>query len=165
LPKRTSAKLNGAVLSRLKLTPTLRRLRRQDKTIAFTNGCFDLLHVGHLAYLEKLKAKADILIVGVNSDASVRRLKGKARPIVSARERARLVAALKPVDFVVLFSEDTPLKLIQLVVPDLLGKGGDWKPSQIVGSEFVKERGGDVISIPLVKNRSTTRLLKQIERL
>ena len=120
------------VLALKKLLPVLQRLRRQGKRIAFTNGCFDLLHIGHLTYLEQIKKRADILVVAVNSDSSVRGLKGPDRPVVPAGERARLVAALKPVDFVVIFPEPTPLKVIRAVRPDLLAKGGDWKPHPIL---------------------------------
>ncbi len=140
----------------------MRSLRREGRTVAFTNGCFDILHVGHLDSLERIKKKADVLIVALNSDASVRRLKGAGRPIVRAKERARLLAALEPVDFVTIFSEDTPLKVIQAIRPDVLAKGGDWKPEQIVGSDIVKASGGRVISVPYVSGHSTTRLIKNI---
>lgn len=150
-----------SVLPLSQLARLVRRLRRQGKRIAFTNGCFDLLHIGHLAYLEQIKKQADILVVAVNSDASVRGLKGTGRPLVTARERARLVAALKPVDFVTVFSGATPLKVIRALRPDLLAKGGDWKEDRIVGSEFVKSYDGRVAVIPYVAGHSTTRLLKR----
>jgi len=152
------------VLSLKQLLPVVRKLRRQRKKIAFTNGCFDILHIGHLDSLERIKKRANVLIVAVNSDSSVRRNKGKGRPVVPAAERARLVAALKPVDYVVLFSEETPLKVIRAVQPDLLAKGGDWKPSQIVGSAVVRARGGQVISVPYLKGHSTTRLLDSLRK-
>lgn len=142
----------------------MRRLRREGKTIAFTNGCFDLLHVGHLDYLEKIKRRADCLIVGINSDASVRRLKGPGRPVAPLAERARLLASLKPVDYVTVFSEPTPLKLIQTIRPDLLAKGGDWRKEKIVGRESVESSGGKVLVIPYLKNYSTTRLLQRMSR-
>ena len=147
------------VLPLKKLLPILRKLKKQGKRIAFTNGCFDLLHIGHLTTLEQIKKRADILVVAVNSDASVRGLKGPRRPLVPAGERARLVAALKPVDFVTIFSEPTPLKVIRAVRPDLLAKGGDWKADRIVGAEIVKSYGGRVAVIPTVKGHSTTDLL------
>jgi len=156
--------LRSSVLPLRKLLLILRRLKKQGKRIAFTNGCFDLLHIGHLTYLEQIKRRADILVVGVNSDASVRGLKGPGRPVVPARERARLVAALKPVDFVVIFSEPTPLKVIRAVRPDLLAKGGDWKADRIVGAEFVKSYGGRVAVIPYVAGHSTTRLIERGKR-
>ena len=152
-----------SVLSLSQLGRTARRLRRQGKKVAFTNGCFDLLHVGHLEYLQRLKAKADCLIVAVNSDASVRRLKGAGRPLVPAAERARMVAALKPVDFVTIFPESTPLKVIRAIRPDLLAKGADWKRSDVVGGDGVGGRGGRVVLLPFVKGRSTTRLIRRIQ--
>jgi D-beta-D-heptose 7-phosphate kinase/D-beta-D-heptose 1-phosphate adenosyltransferase len=151
----------SSVLPLSKLLPILRKLKKQGKRIAFTNGCFDLLHIGHLAYLERVKRRADILVVAVNSDASVRGLKGAGRPVVPARERARLVAALKPVDFVTVFSGATPLKVIRVVRPDLLAKGGDWKVDRIVGAEVVKSYGGRVAVIPYVAGHSTTRLIER----
>lgn len=151
------------VLSLAKLQRVVRRLRRRGKRIAFTNGCFDLLHAGHLDYLEKVKSKADVLVVAVNSDASVRRLKkGPGRPLVPEKERARLVAALKPVDFVVVFSEPTPLKVIQALQPDVLAKGGDWKKESIVGRDLVERRGGKVVVVPYLKGHSTTGLVQRI---
>ena len=154
----------GSVLSLKQLLPVVRKLRRQRKKIAFTNGCFDILHIGHLDSLERIKKRAHVLIVAVNSDSSVRRLKGKGRPVVPVAERARLVAALKPVDYVVIFSEDTPLKTIRALQPDLLAKGGDWKPAQIVGSAIVRARRGKVISVPHLKGHSTTRLLDSLRK-
>ena len=151
------------VLSLAKLQQVVRRLRRRGKRVAFTNGCFDLLHAGHLDYLEKIKSKADILVVAVNSDRSVRGLKkGPGRPLVPEKERARLVAALKPVDFVVVFSEPTPLKVIQALQPDVLAKGGDWKKEAIVGRDLVERRGGKVVVVPFLKGYSTTGLVKRI---
>lgn len=145
-----------------RLVREVRRLRRRGKSIAFTNGCFDLLHAGHLEYLEKVKSRADVLIVALNSDRSVRRLKGPGRPLVPEGERARLVAALRPVDFVTIFSEPTPLKAIRAVQPDLLAKGGDWKAKAIVGREIVEGRGGKVLVIPYLKGHSTTGLVRRI---
>jgi len=150
------------VLSLPRLLKQVDRLRKRKKRVAFTNGCFDLLHAGHLDTLERIKAKADCLIVAVNSDASVRRLKGSSRPLVPARERARLVAALKPVDYVILFAESTPLNLIRAVRPDLLGKGGDWQKAEIVGADVVRRYGGKVLVIPFLKGHSTTRLIEKI---
>lgn len=152
------------VLSLRRLTKIIGRLRRQGKRIAFTNGCFDLLHAGHLDYLEKIRSRADVLVVAVNSDRSVRRLKGRGRPLVPERERARLVAALKPVDFVTIFGEPTPLKVIRAVQPDLLAKGGDWAKEAIVGREVVERRGGKVLVIPYLKGHSTTGLVRRIRR-
>ncbi len=151
-------------MSQKELTRVVRRLRRQGKVIAFTNGCFDLLHVGHLDTLERARHLADCLIVGINSDASVRRLKGRRRPIVPARERTKLVAGLKPVDYVTVFSEDTPLKLIRAIRPDILAKGGDWAVEQVVGREVVESSGGRVVVLPYRKGRSTTGLLNKVRK-
>ena len=154
-----------SILPLNQLVRLVRRLRRQGKRIAFTNGCFALLHIGHLTTLEQIKRRADILVVAVNADASVRRLKGPGRPLVPDRERARLVAALKPVDWVTLFPEATPLKLIRAIRPDLLAKGGDWTRERIVGREIVESYGGRVVVIPYVAGRSSTRLIEQSCRL
>ncbi|MFZ5799848.1 MAG: D-glycero-beta-D-manno-heptose 1-phosphate adenylyltransferase [Candidatus Omnitrophota bacterium] len=139
-------------------------LRRDKKDIVFTNGCFDILHAGHVNYLEKAKALADVLILGLNSDASVKRLKGKARPIFSQDDRARLLSSLDCVDYVIIFNEDTPLKLIRALRPDILVKGADWKGKGVVGTELVKSYGGKVKLIPLLKGRSTTRIIAKLCR-
>ena len=154
----------GNVLPLKKLLPVVRRLKRQGKVVAFTNGCFDLLHTGHVDTLERIRRLADCLIVALNSDASVRRLKGRHRPIVPARERARLVAALKPVDYGTLFSEDTPLNVIRALRPDILAKGGDWSPGRIVGREVVESYGGRVAVLPYLKGRSTTGLIRRVRK-
>jgi len=138
-------------------------LREQNKKIVFTNGCFDILHRGHIEYLTKAKEFGDVLIVGLNSDTSVKRLKGKDRPINSESDRARILDALKPVDYVVIFEEDTPLRLIQMVKPDVLVKGGDYKVEEIVGSEYVMSYGGKVEIIPFVEGKSTTKIIQKIK--
>ena len=140
------------------------RLKANGIKIAFTNGCFDLLHWGHVKYLQDAKKKADILIVGINSDASVRRIKGRGRPITSQLDRARIIGSLWCVDHVVIFSQDTPLELIKLVRPNILIKGADWKKSHIAGSKEVVKSGGRVLTIRLIKGRSTTNLIKEIVR-
>ncbi len=147
-----------ALLSRLK------RERARGKRIAFTNGCFDLLHVGHIQYLEKIKQQADCLVVGINSDKSIRRLKGKGRPLVGQRQRAQVLGALTSVDYVTIFNTDTPLKLIQAIRPHLLAKGGDWKISQIVGAKEVKQRRGKVVRIRYLKGHSTRQLIRKIAK-
>ncbi len=152
------------VLPLPKLVQVIRRLRRQGKRIAFTNGCFDLLHVGHLDYLERTKRLADILIVGLNTDASVRRLKGLGRPVLPEKERARMVAALKPVDYVAFFSEPTPIRLIRSIRPDVLAKGADWKGKGVVGEPEVKSWGGKVVLLPFLKGHSTTDLIRRASR-
>ncbi len=136
---------------------------RQSKKIVFTNGCFDILHVGHARYLEQAKALGDILVVGLNSDESVKRLKGPTRPIQTEEDRKELLLALKAVDMVVIFSEDTPLELIKKIKPHFLVKGGDWSEDQIVGSEFVKSIGGKVMSLPFSQGKSTTNIVDKIE--
>jgi len=146
--------------------PALKRrldaLRRQRKRIVFTNGCFDLIHPGHLRYLRAAKRLGDVLVVALNSDASVRRLKGPSRPLVPQRDRCEVVAALEMVDYVTVFGEDTPYKLIEQLQPDVLVKGGDWTPDQIVGADVVRARGGTVRSLRFARGYSTSRLVKRI---
>ena len=129
----------------------------------FTNGVFDLLHRGHAEYLEDARALGDRLVVGLNTDASVRRLKGPSRPIVGEQDRAALVRALACVDLVVLFDDDTPQRLIEAVKPDVLVKGADYAPADIVGREFVESRGGRVTTVPLREGLSTSELVKRIK--
>ncbi len=147
------------------LTRWLHRWRLINKTIAFTNGCFDILHVGHLASLLKAAQEADILVVGVNSDASTKRLKGDTRPINNQQDRALLLAALVVVDAVVIFDEDTPLELIKLVQPDVLVKGGDYTLDQIVGASEVIAGGGRVVINAIENGYSTTDIINKIARL
>lgn len=154
---------NNIVISLKRLVKEIQRLRRKGKTVAFTNGCFDLLHAGHLDYLERTKRLADVLIVGLNTDASVRRLKGPGRPVVSEKERARLVAALKPVDFVTLFAESTPIRVIRAIHPEVLAKGADWKGKEVVGQKEVESWGGRVVLLPYLKGHSTTDLIRRVE--
>lgn len=154
--------MKGRLSPRTKITGLSRRLRRQGKTIVFTNGVFDILHRGHVEYLAKAKSFGDVLIVGVNSDASVRRLKGKNRPVQKQADRAVILLALESVDYVVIFGEDTPEKLIRQVRPDVLVKGADYQISEIVGAEFVKSYGGRVRRVRLTKGRSTSGVLKKL---
>jgi len=136
--------------------------RAAGERVVFTNGVFDLLHRGHVEYLEEAAALGERMVVGVNSDASVRRLKGPERPLVPEEERAELVAALECVDLVAVFDEDTPERLIREVEPDVLIKGGDWAVDRIVGREFVEARGGRVLSVPLREGLSTTSIVARI---
>ena len=136
--------------------------REAGRRLVFTNGCFDLLHAGHLALLEAAAGLGDALVVGLNSDDSVRRLKGPGRPLVPEAERAALVAALRPVDWVVLFAEETPQKLIEILLPDVLVKGADYALEAIVGRETVEAHGGEVVRLPLVPGRSTSSLLARL---
>jgi rfaE bifunctional protein nucleotidyltransferase chain/domain len=151
------------VLPRDQLFSVLSGERAKEKRIVFTNGCFDLMHIGHIRYLQAAKALGDILVVGVNSDVSVRTLdKAPDRPIVPEAQRAEVLAALGCVDFVVIFDESDPRQLIATVQPDVLVKGGDWMIDQIIGRELVEARGGVVKTIPLVPGLSTTGLLQRI---
>jgi D-beta-D-heptose 7-phosphate kinase/D-beta-D-heptose 1-phosphate adenosyltransferase len=135
------------------------RLRREGKRIVFTNGCFDILHAGHAQYLQKAATLGDLLFVGLNGDASVRRLKGPGRPVQKAADRAYLLASLSCVSYVAVFSEDTPLRLIRDVMPDVLVKGGDWKGREIVGADVVEANGGTVRTIRFLPGRSTTSII------
>ncbi|MEC9282451.1 MAG: D-glycero-beta-D-manno-heptose 1-phosphate adenylyltransferase [Bdellovibrionota bacterium] len=135
---------------------------RGSQKVVFTNGCFDLLHAGHVAYLQEAKEQGDLLVLGLNSDSSVSTLKGPTRPIQKEDDRAFILAGLACIDYVCLFSDETPIDLIKAVKPDVLVKGGDWKPEQIVGSDFVLERGGEVKSLKFVEGRSTTNIVEII---
>ncbi len=141
---------------------TVKRWQAAGETVVFTNGCFDLLHYGHLHYLADARDLGDKLIVGLNSAASVRRLKGEHRPINDELTRQHLLAALEVVDALVVFETDTPLDLICRIAPDILVKGGDWQPHQIVGSDFVLKNGGKVMSLPFVEGYSTTNIEAKI---
>lgn len=153
--------------NKIRPRPTLRQIARKfrqaGRRIVFTNGCFDLLHAGHVTYLEKAKRLGDLLIVGLNSDASVRRIKGPGRPLTPERDRLRIIAALQAVDYVTVFSEKTPLRLIRELRPHILVKGADWEKEQIVGGEEVKSWGGRIERIAFLPGRSTTAVLKKIE--
>jgi len=144
------------------LAPLLRELRRGGRTVVFTNGCFDLLHVGHVHYLAAARAEGDLLVVGLNSDRSVRAIKGERRPIVPEAERAEILAGLASVDFVTVFEEDNPLGVIQALQPDVLAKGGDWAESDIIGADVVKRNGGRVVRIPAVEGAGTSALVARI---
>ena len=136
--------------------------KRNDRRVVFTNGCFDLLHPGHIRSLELARELGDALIVGLNSDASVRQLKGEGRPVLPERERAEILAALESVDAVVIFDDPTPREVIARLLPDVLVKGGDWPGDQIVGREEVEAAGGRVVSIPVVPGYSTSAILRKI---
>ena len=138
------------------------RKNRNGRRVVFTNGCFDLLHPGHIRNLEQARELGDALVIGLNSDASVRQLKGEGRPVIAERERAEILAALESVDAVVIFDAPTPRELIAALLPDVLVKGGDWPGDQIVGREEVEAAGGRVVSIPVVPGYSTTAILQKI---
>jgi len=141
-----------------------KRLKEEGKKLVFTNGCFDIIHRGHVDYLNRAKALGDYLVVALNSDDSVRRLKGEGRPINKLEDRAFVIANLKAVDFVVSFNEDTPFEIISAIVPDVLVKGGDWSVDQIVGRDIVEANGGKVLSLPYVENYSTTSIINKMKR-
>ncbi len=138
--------------------------KKRGKKIIFTNGCFDILHLGHIKYLEKASLLGDKLIVAINSDASVHRIKGNRRPLFPEQERAALVAALGCVDYVIIFAQPTPLHLIKTLKPDVLVKGGDWRTKHIVGKDFIGSYGGKVISANFVKGYSTSSIIARIRR-
>lgn len=150
------------ILSRNELADVLNDIRAAGQTIVFTNGCFDILHIGHARYLAAAKAEGDVLVVGVNSDESVRTIKGKTRPVISQAHRAEVLASLACVDYVTIFDEPDPLMLIELIKPHILAKGADWEENQIIGSEFVTANGGRVARIPLEPDVSTSKIIKSI---
>jgi rfaE bifunctional protein nucleotidyltransferase chain/domain len=150
------------IRERKDLLRIIKNLKAKGKRIVFTNGCFDLLHIGHIRYLEKARALGDALVVGVNSDSSVRKLKGPKRPVLPVKERTEILSGLGCVDYITIFDERDPLKLITSLHPDVLVKGGDWTKDQIVGSEVVKRSGGKVVTIPFVKGASTSNLINII---
>lgn len=149
----------GEILSQGRLVDRVRSVQREGKKVVFTNGCFDLLHVGHVRYLKAAKELGDYLVVALNSDASVKAIKGSERPIVAQEERAEVLAALSSVDFVTIFEELDPGRLIALLEPDVLVKGGDWPADQIVGKEVVEAKGGRVLSLPLVAGAGSSSII------
>lgn len=154
--------LSSKILDKSTLIEKLRAAQRKKQKVVFTNGCFDLLHRGHVSYLEAARKKGALLVVGLNSDSSVRKLKGPTRPIVQLSDRMRVIAALESVDYVTSFNELTPLNLIKKLKPDVLVKGGDWKTSEIVGAKEVLSWGGHVFSLAFTEGRSTSRMVRQI---
>lgn len=143
------------ILSRENLREKLETLRDEGKRIVFTNGCFDILHIGHVKYLNRAKGLGDILVLALNSDSSVKSIKGPLRPVVPQDERAYIMASIDMVDYVTIFDEDTPLELIEYIEPDILVKGGDWSEDTVVGRESVEKRGGKVVIIPQFNETST----------
>lgn len=158
------APARAKIKSRAALARIVHRANASGRRVVFTNGCFDLLHAGHVALLEHAKRQGDLLIVGLNSDRSVRRLKGPGRPVLSQRDRALLLAALQMVDYVTVFNEPTPQRLIERLQPDVLMKGADWGASEIVGSDVIRRKGGRVVRCPILKGHSTTKLIQRIRR-
>ena len=144
------------------LVTTRSQLRQKDKKVVFTNGCFDLLHSGHVHLLKEAKEKGDVLIVAVNDDASIQKIKGTSRPIFSLEERIEILGAIEDIDYLVSFSEETPQKIIARLVPDILVKGGDWRPEEVVGKKEVEEAGGEVVIIPYLEGRSSSEIIERI---
>ena len=150
------------ILNLKDLVPTINSLHESGKRVVFTNGCFDILHVGHIRYLATAKDHGDILVVGLNSDESVKRIKAKGRPIVSQDQRAEVLAALWFVDYITIFNEPDPLILIQTLKPNVLVKGADWPEEKIIGADFVKANGGRVVRIEVIPQISTSRIIRRI---
>ena len=150
------------IITAEKLAARLDEARKSGKKVVFTNGCFDILHAGHVRYLAAAAAEGDLLVVGMNSDASVRLIKGDRRPVVHQNHRAEVLASLGCVDYVVIYDAPQPLELIQVLKPDVLVKGADWTPETIVGGDFVKSNGGNVVRIALVPEISTSRIIEKI---
>ncbi|MEN6445480.1 MAG: D-glycero-beta-D-manno-heptose 1-phosphate adenylyltransferase [Candidatus Cloacimonas sp.] len=156
--------LQSKIIPYAKMDELSKNLRNQGKRIIFTNGCFDIIHSGHILYLENAKAMGDVLIVGLNSDASVKRLKGISRPVNAEGDRALVLAALEMVDYVCIFEQDTPYELIGIIKPDVLVKGGDWQVEQICGADIVQSYGGKVCSLNYEKGISTSEIIKRIKQ-
>ncbi|HET6364516.1 MAG TPA: D-glycero-beta-D-manno-heptose 1-phosphate adenylyltransferase [Nitrospirota bacterium] len=157
--------MHNKIKTVLELRPLLGILQATGKKIVFTNGCFDIIHTGHTRYLAKAKSFGDLLIVAVNSDSSVRMIKGEKRPINTQAERAETLAALESVDFVTIFDEPDPHKIISDLQPDVLVKGGDWPVEKIIGRDIVEARGGKVVNVPYVEGASTTGIIEKILKL
>lgn len=150
------------IVTREEIKKIRAELKEQNKKVVFTNGCFDIIHSGHVDYLVKAKQLGDILIVGLNTDASVKRIKGDKRPILKQDERAFIVSNLKPVDYVTFFDEDTPAEIITDLIPDILVKGADWSIDKIVGRDVVESNGGEVKTIEFVNDQSTSKIIQTI---
>ncbi|MCX7770276.1 MAG: D-glycero-beta-D-manno-heptose 1-phosphate adenylyltransferase [Proteobacteria bacterium] len=150
------------IKDRKEITIIADRLSEKGKIIVFTNGCFDIIHSGHIKYLYEAKKLGDILIIGLNSDSSIKKIKGEKRPIVNEQERAYVLSALEMVDFIVIFDEETPYELIKAVKPHVLVKGGDWDIEKIVGKDIVESYGGRVLNIPFVEGKSTTNIIERV---
>ncbi len=157
--------MGSKILELKDLIVVLKNLRISGKRIVFTNGCFDILHVGHVRYLGQARAKGDVLVLGLNSDTSVKSIKSDNRPIVNQEQRAEVLAGLACVDFITIFDEADPLSLIQAIKPDILVKGADWEESNIIGSNVVKAYGGEVVRIKLVPDISTSGIIRRILKL
>ena len=155
--------LNSKILDKERLLVKLTDWKEEDKKIVFTNGCFDLIHLGHIEVIARSADLGDILIIGVNTDNSIKRLKGKNRPIVQEISRAKQLAALEFVDAVVFFDQDTPIDLIKMINPNVITKGGDYNTDQVIGNDIVTQNNGEVVIIPLTQGYSTTSILEKIK--
>jgi len=155
-------KLQKKILNPKSLKKQLESWKDTDKKIVFTNGCFDILHLGHLDLLQEAADLGDVLIVGLNSDTSIKKIKGDNRPINNQKTRTELLASLFYVDFVVTFEDETPIKLVETIIPQIMVKGGDYKKSEIIGADFVEENGGKVVIFPIKKDYSTTNIIDKI---
>ncbi len=147
----------------MKLLKSIEAVKKEGKKVVFTNGCFDILHQGHIICLREAKSFGDVLVVGLNTDSSISKLKGTDRPIKDEKTRMLILQALEDVDFVILFSEETPFQLIEKIKPHVLVKGGDYKPSEIIGAELVKSYGGEVKIVPYLKGNSSTQLINKLK--
>jgi D-beta-D-heptose 7-phosphate kinase/D-beta-D-heptose 1-phosphate adenosyltransferase len=154
--------MNNKLKTWEEITDISRKLKEQSKTIVFTNGCFDILHAGHVKYLAEAKELGNILILGLNSDSSVKRLKGNDRPVNNEQDRAVVLSALCSVSYIVVFDEDTPYELINNIKPNILVKGGDWKPEDIVGHDIVSSYNGRVMSLSFIEGKSTTDIVNKL---
>lgn len=154
--------MDKKILTQTTLKDCVKKLQKKRERIVFTNGCFDIIHAGHVRYLKKAKELGDVLVVGLNSDSSVKKIKGNGRPIVPQGERAEVLSALEFIDYVVIFNEPTPYNLIKKIQPDILVKGADWAADNIIGADIVKAKGGIIARIKLAKGKSTTNIIKKI---
>lgn len=150
------------ILSKEEMLEIRKQFKKDGKKVVFTNGCFDILHPGHVDYLNKAKALGDILILGLNSDTSIKRIKGEKRPVLNQDERAAITSNLKAVDYVVIFEEDDPFNIISYLIPDVLVKGADWSLDKIIGRDVVEANGGEVKAIKFVTDQSTTNIIKKV---
>lgn len=151
------------LLSKDVLSGICNELKMQNKKVVFTNGCFDILHTGHIRYLEESKKLGDVLVIGLNSDSSVKMLKGESRPVNNQYDRAEVLSALRCVDYICIFEEETPYKLIATLLPDILTKGGDYNPDNIAGADIVRNNGGDVVIINFVEGKSTSLIIDKMK--
>ncbi len=163
--KEPAGKKRQKIYSLQTLLKIRHQLRRKGKKVVFTNGCFDILHAGHVRLFQEAKKRGDVLIVALNDDASVRRIKGSYRPVFPLAERWEILEALEDIDFLTSFSEDTPQQIITTLLPDVLVKGGDWRPEEVVGKEEVEAAGGKVVTVPYFKGHSSSSIIKKIARL